>query len=194
MAAKYPEIAAAEGPAIKAKYGGKYPQLGPLVDVLSNKQKEAASILAAGDRFFAAQQEMESRYAADHQAVDALPDEVQVPMPSFAPGGGVGGMMIPFPNPDKVTRKAALDQVQPALFPLLAAQTLSPAERHRARLAGAITQAEFDPFGDDMPVDQRSALAAALGWLTGDAATAARTGVELESSRADKDKRAFDTA
>lgn len=180
MALKYPELASTMGPQLKAKYGSKYPQVGGLVDVLNNRQAEAQGIRQAGERFYEVQGTMERKYAADQAAVASMPDAVLVPVPSFGSGAPVG---MPFPNVEKAQRAAALSQIQPAAFPLVAERALSPKEREQARLAGAIQHQRFDPF-KDLPPDQKADLARILGWLVGDAGENAEVGMGRRPSRA----------
>lgn len=188
MALKYPELASTMGPQLKTKYGNKYPQVGGLVDVLNNRQAEAQDIRKAGERFYAVQGTMERKYAQDQAVIASMPDQVPMPVPSFGTGAPVG--LMPFPNVEKAQQAAALSQVQPGAFPLLAERALSPKEREQARLAGAIQHERFDPF-KDLPPDQRANLAATLGWLVGDARTAARTGVGLEQTEATRQAQGF---
>jgi hypothetical protein len=211
MALKDPELASVMGDSYKAKYGDKYPTLSPMIDLLQNRARETKKITDAGDVFYANQQTIEQKYAQDQAALAAMPDqvEVKVPVPSFGMAGPraaalageahMGEVAIPVPNVEKVTRQAQLSQVQPALFEHFASLMMSPADRHRARIAGALTQPEPQLFGEhsDLPPDQRALAMATAGYLglpDSDSYEAARIGAHLQQSPEKLQEQGFTTS
>jgi hypothetical protein len=183
------ELAAAQGDWFVAKYGKKYPQLAPMVNLLKNRGGEASAIRDAGKRFLSTQQQIEEKYRRDREALAGMPDEVavDVPIPSLTGSGApMGSLTLPLPNAEKAVRGAQLSRVQPWAFQHLAAQAMSPLDRQRARIAKAYTLDEFDAFGDDVPVEQRVLFADALDWLGAgsDMALAGKVKNQLQQSPA----------
>lgn len=177
-----PELAAAMGPQLKAKYGDRYPTLAPLVDVIANRGAEAEKTRAAVTTFQNTLGELETGYVADREAVASMPD--------FAPGGSLFG--VPTPNIEKFGRQQSLDAVNPSTFEYLALQALHPRDRQRVRLAKATTVSPFDPM-DDLPPEHRALFAASAGWIAGDPARAARIAHGLETSPAVEEEREYRT-
>lgn len=189
LAQQYPELATSQGGEFKAKYGERYPLVGGMVDVLGNKASEAAAVRAAGEKWLATQQQMESGYAQRQQAVAALPDQVPAPGFEWLPPEVTSQVPVPMvPNPAKQQAAAAVAGINPAMAPLLAAQQLTPQERARARLWAQANKipmpTEFDAF-DDLSPEGRAVLAQQMGLLTGVAGDWALAQGEMTVSPAD---------
>lgn len=81
LMAQYPELADSWGESLKAKYGTSHPEVAGLVDVVKNRRALADQIPAAGRKWEGAWGDLESRHAADQQALQAMPDWTQVSAP-----------------------------------------------------------------------------------------------------------------
>lgn len=81
LMAQYPELADSWGESLKAKYGESHPEVAGLVDVVKNRRTLAEEIPAAGRKWEGAWGDLESRHAADQQALQAMPDWTQVSAP-----------------------------------------------------------------------------------------------------------------
>jgi hypothetical protein len=180
-----PEFAKTWGQDLVKRYGARYPEVGHLVSLFQNKAKLAARIPAAGKRWEEEWENLERSHQEKQQTLRTLPDWVQVPA-----GGGPVPSFLTLPNPEKGRLAQELSSVAPGLFPVMAAQALTPRERMLARLyaksQGFEMPAEFDPFGDDLPPQTKAVLAAQLGLITGDTAKAGRIGAGLEVAPAEQ--------
>lgn len=196
MAQQEPALATSMGDDFKRRYGRDYPMLGPMVDILRDRQAERGRINSAGDRFLAEQGRLEQQYATQRAAFDAMPDSLTVEVPVPTPWGAMS-TPVDVPNLDKQAAGQRLGQIDPGAIPMMAAHALSPADRARARMAsqarGYELPTEFDPF-EDLSAEGKAILAAQRGLLTGDAAEWARTEGGLQTSRAKLQEQTYGTS
>lgn len=205
MAMRNSEIAATQGDWFKKKYGAKYPQVNALVDFLAKgeaeRRAEAERIRGAEQMYYSTQQQIEGGFQQERDAVAAMPDEVpvEVPVPSIAGFGGqghVGSIVLPMPNAEKAVRSTQLSQVPEWASSAMAVARLTPEQRAILRAAKKLPFDEFNPFGDDVPVDDRPLYQAAIeGRIPiGDITTANRARSGLQQKPAEIEKQEYETA
>lgn len=183
-----PELAGTWGQEIKKKYGAKYPEVGPIVDAISKRGELPAMVESAGNDFATRVDALEQQRTQREQQIAQMPDA----LPIFNPLAMMGGQIQPvteIPNEEKQRAFAEHKSVDPSFIPFMAAQEMPYARRLAAgtwakQRGGSIpAPSGFDPFGDDMPDDLKSVLAAQKGILTGETAEASRTRAGLKQSQ-----------
>lgn len=118
LMAQYPELADSWGESLKAKYGTSHPEVAGLVDVVKNRRALADEIPAAGRKWEGAWGDLESRHAADQQALQAMPDWTQVSAPMSLATSPIFSNAAAPPQPP--LRSAIGDNAVPELSPYMA--------------------------------------------------------------------------
>jgi hypothetical protein len=170
--AKMPELAETWGQDLKRRMGTSNPEVIPIVDAFAQRRQRQRESEEAVQAYDAQLQGMEQTYQQKSSAAANLPDTL--------PG-------TPYPNLDKVVAQGEVQQMQPAMFPLLAAQNLPPAQRRAAQVAmkasGQQMPEAFDPFAD-LPGEAKGLLAGQMGLLQGEPLQALRYGAGFEQTPA----------
>ncbi len=171
-ATRMPELADTWGQDIKRRMGATNPEVVPIVDALSQRRKRAQEAEQAVQAYDQQLQGLEQGYQAKTSALSQMPDTF--------PG-------TPYPNLDKVIQQGEVAQVNPSLFPVMAAQNLPPTQRRAAQVAlkaqGVELPSQFSPF-DDLPGEAKGLLAGQMGLLQGEPLQALRYGAGLEQTPA----------
>jgi hypothetical protein len=170
--AKMPELAETWGQDIKRRLGTSNPEVIPIVDAFAQRRQRQRESEEAVQAYDAQLQGLEQSYRQKSSAAANLPDTL--------PG-------TPYPNLDKVIAQGEVDQINPALLPLTAAQNLSPTQRRAAQVAmkamGQEMPEQFDPFAD-LPGEAKGLLAGQMGLLQGEPLQALRYGAGFEQTPA----------
>lgn len=167
-----PELADTWGADLKRRYGASSPEIIPIVDALAQRQQRARDAQGAVNAYDQQLDSMERSYQSKSAAVGQMPDTYPD---------------TPYPNLDKVIAQGELDQLNPSLFPVMAAQQLPSAQRRAAQVAlkaqGVELPGQFSPF-DDLPAESKGLLAGQMGLLSGEPLDALRYGAGFEQTPA----------
>jgi hypothetical protein len=170
--AKMPELAETWGQDLKRRLGTSNPEVVPIVDAFAQRRQRQRESEEAVQAYDTQLQGLEQSYQQKSSAAGNMPDTL--------PG-------TPYPNLDKVIAQGEVQQMQPAMFPLLAAQNLPPAQRRAAQVAmkasGQQMPEAFDPFAD-LPGEAKGLLAGQMGLLQGEPLQALRYGAGFEQTPA----------
>lgn len=178
-ATRMPELADTWGQDLKRRLGSSNPEVVPIVDALAQRRQRAREAEQAVSAYDQQLQSLEQGYQQKTAAVSQMPDTL--------PG-------TPYPNLDKVIQGGEVAQVNPALFPTMAAQNLPPTQRRAAQVAlkaqGIELPSQFSPF-DDLPAEAKGLLAGQMGLLKGEPLQALRYGAGFEQTPAAKEYQQF---
>jgi hypothetical protein len=171
-ATRMPELADTWGQDIKRRMGATNPEVVPIVDALAQRRKRAQEAEQAVVAYDQQLQDLEQGYQQKTAGISQMPDTF--------PG-------TPYPNLDKVIQQGEVAQVNPSLFPVMAAQNLPPTQRRAAQVAlkaqGVELPSQFSPF-DDLPAESKGLLAGQMGLLQGEPLQALRYGAGFEQTPA----------
>jgi hypothetical protein len=178
-ATRMPELAETWGADLKRRLGATNPEVVPIVDALAQRRQRAKEAEQAVSAYDQQLQGLEQGYQAKTAALSQMSDTL--------PG-------TPYPNIDKVIQGGEVAQLNPSLFPVMAAQNLPPTQRRAAQVAlkaqGVEMPSQFSPF-DDLPAEAKGLLAGQMGLLQGEPLQAIRYGAGFEQTPAAKEYQQF---